>query len=1147
MHWSLLLVLISWILLQLFLSCLHNNLLLASPLVITLLRWSLLQRRRPLLVTMDRLFLEVCHIWECCTRWLHVVNRLLSQRLLLPTWENVQVVIEGRLILVFDNARLVDLLGFLVTVSLAWGDLVLGRGAQIAIHVGLRGLSTGGVRVGACIIVEPGVSFEVLRAHLGWTLEFICAHLLVMVWTIVLRNGPLGRLLCNHICWHLVLWSLLMIGVMLIRTVFAERMGTWLLHLGSIIVVLGSLSAIIVLKLGLRLELRWHDVVIVALMVSSLRGRDKILCSNSTIVWTATICISSIASLSTNIMLVSCGKTSPVHRSLMLLNLVATLVLVLEHNLVRRIVVCKWALLAIIILAIVSLNSWLLSFFFIVFTIAVIATSLMILIYGPKSCCGWSMGLTWTLERLLQSVGVASVSLLLSRWLLVVHAICLVVLVLVRTGLLVHELTRSSRTDARGRLAVGGRLSEWIRHIVFARVGLLVDQGRARLIHNLVMVRSYLIDLIGLMAAMRLGLMHTTEPTRIEFLVPIRVLLNTVSVTVPFSLVGLMELRIVETVWLEHDNLVVALVVLILGMIRDPTLRGDLARALWRMQLMLVLIVILEVPALFIITLHLASHRGFTLREAARDSTWAEVTPIWQILESHLGLLGIVSTAVAATANIDSWAAWLIGRNDGWLFSLVLLVTLLITPRRTHSERGILLIGWMTCSVTIVLLLWMRVGIHDWVFIEHLSICLIFLQRFKIGDLVFDLGLNTAEFLWNLSIWKSSSSTIAIHKAGTILVLRHDMAPATLWAIDSRDEVVWASIGVLSKGWHLILQASLVLFSSTFASLSDTLSLVHLISHHGHLVVRSLQTSLAAESRLLAIGTCASWAGWTKVHSNCYRHFFSNLISSAFHTLLLLLCLVCWIKLILRTAILVQIFSSTNACTVFNFRITVNLVTEFKASTVLVLAATIASQLSLTWGTIVSHRNIVLPRNMTSDWRHILHLSVSIRCILHGWTCLNIVRAILRIPISCRTHILVLNILIIVYLTQAPIKSIFIVLGHRLVNSSLVWIGWLETLWNVLSIPSIISLVDFLVVSPPLGVNHRIKTCWTGPFLLHSMGILNLKPVLGTVPRHSTGHIFRAFSAPRWRRLFHDFSSIALWSILFQIVCDLISCWPIGR
>ena len=69
---------------------------------------------------------------------------------------------------------------------------------------------------------------------------------------------------------------------------------------------------------------------------------------------------------------------------------------------------------------------------------------------------------------------------------------------------------------------------------------------------------------------------------------------------------------------------------------------------------MLVLIVILEVPALFIITLHLASHRGFTLREAARDSTWAEVTPIWQILESHLGLLGIVSTAVAATANIDS-------------------------------------------------------------------------------------------------------------------------------------------------------------------------------------------------------------------------------------------------------------------------------------------------------------------------------------------------------------------------------------------------------------------------------------------------------------------------------------------------------------
>ena len=45
-------------------------------------------------------------------------------------------------------------------------------------------------------------------------------------------------------------------------------------------------------------------------------------------------------------------------------------------------------------------------------------------------------------------------------------------------------------------------------------------------------------------------------------------------------LLSLVKLRVVKAVRFKHDNLVIALIILILGMIRDATLRSDLTRAI---------------------------------------------------------------------------------------------------------------------------------------------------------------------------------------------------------------------------------------------------------------------------------------------------------------------------------------------------------------------------------------------------------------------------------------------------------------------------------------------------------------------------------------------------------------------------------------
>lgn len=57
------------------------------------------------------------------------------------------------------------------------------------------------------------------------------------------------------------------------------------------------------------------------------------------------------------------------------------------------------------------------------------------------------------------------------------------------------------------------------------------------------------------------------------------------------------------------------------------------------------------------------------------------------------------------------------------------------------------MIGWMVSRITVVLLLWVRVSINNRVFVEHLSIGLVFGKALEVSNLVLDLGLHLAQTL----------------------------------------------------------------------------------------------------------------------------------------------------------------------------------------------------------------------------------------------------------------------------------------------------------------------------------------------------------------------------------------------------------------
>ncbi len=80
----------------------------------------------------------------------------------------------------------------------------------------------------------------------------------------------------------------------------------------------------------------------------------------------------------------------------------------------------------------------------------------------------------------------------------------------------------------------------------------------------------------------------------------------------------------------------------------------------------------------------------------------------------------------------------------------------------------------------------------------------------------------------------------------------------------------------------------------------------------------------------------------------------------------------------LRATMLVQILSATDTCPVFNGCISMHLVAKLETATVVVFSAAVTSELCLTGRAIIAHWDVLLTWDVASNWRDILHFSVSI-------------------------------------------------------------------------------------------------------------------------------------------------------------------------
>ena len=317
-----------------------------------------------------------------------------------------------------------------------------------------------------------------------------------------------------------------------------------------------------------------------------------------------------------------------------------------------------------------------------------------------------------SMNGLLQRVGVARVSLLVVRGGTLLSAVLLLRLCFVLAAILVNERTGSTRMRASW---VHSSLSERICHILLAGVPRLVDESGAGLFGcDVATTASWVVAGWGWQAA---------EPTSVE-LFGIRSFL--VATGEALGLCACLNLRAIETLGLEHHDLVIALIVRILSVVRNAALRHDLARSVRSMQ------VIRGSPLLSISGARRIAHRRLALGEATRDSARAKVTPIRQVLEAHLSLLWHEATA---SAHIKRRAAHLvsISIDRRWV--------------RANSQRCVFLIVGVSAHVAKVLLSWVRVRIDDRVLVEHLPIGLVLRQMLEVSDLVLDLRLNAAETL----------------------------------------------------------------------------------------------------------------------------------------------------------------------------------------------------------------------------------------------------------------------------------------------------------------------------------------------------------------------------------------------------------------
>lgn len=100
-------------------------------------------------------------------------------------------------------------------------------------------------------------------------------------------------------------------------------------------------------------------------------------------------------------------------------------------------------------------------------------------------------------------------------------------------------------------------------------------------------------------------------------------------------------------------------------------------------------------------------------------------------------------------------------------------------------------------------------------------------------------------------------------------------------------------------------------------------------------------------------------------------------------------------------------------------------------------------------------------------------------------------------------------------LSQSAIERVLMVLGDWFVNPSFVSICRFEPLGYVLSVSSVVGRVDFIFLSPPLGVNDRVETGRTSSLFLEFMRVVNLESLLRAISGYAAGNIFGAFAPPR--------------------------------
>ena len=208
-----------------------------------------------------------------------------------------------------------------------------------------------------------------------------------------------------------------------------------------------------------------------------------------------------------------------------------------------------------------------------------------------------------------------------------------------------------------------------------------------------------------------------------------------------------------------------------------------------------------------------------------------------------------------------------------------------------------------------------------------------------------------------------------------------------------------------------------------------------------------------------------------------------------------------------------------------------SIVAEFEAAARVVPAPTVAIQLILRRRARVSHRGIALAGNVAPDWRDVSHCCVGVGC-LRPTRLVHILDGVAHLKISsggllpwvtiCHCADMLTPALLFVNLSEAAIKRVLAVLGHRLVDLALVGLGRFQALRDVLAVTSVVGRVNFLCFAPPARIDNRVDASGAGSLLFLLMRVVDLESALGSVPGDAAHRFLGALAAPGRRRLLDD-------------------------